>query len=158
MSLQVTELSEIYKLDGATINRIQTIYLEKRQGSRSNKGKRWSPSASSLIASLMTGVPEHFVQQIIVMLEYSDNEMYFTYYDENDFNDNYKLFYNEKWAEMEAYFRNLNTTRRETWDFNEYDHPRDLARELDIKVSLRLKLIQTWALQCELLMYLKNPF
>ena len=80
MSLQVTELSEIYKLDGATINKIHAIYLAKRTGIGNIKGKRWSPSASCLIASMMTGVPEHFVQQIIVhFLKNGHDEMCFTY-------------------------------------------------------------------------------
>lgn len=139
MSLQVTELSEIYKLDGATINKIHAIYLAKRTGIGNIKGKRWSPSASCLIASLMTGVPEHFVQQIIVhFLKNGHDEMCFTYFDENDYN--HKLCYNEKWAEMESYFRKLNNSKRETWHFNEYNHPRDLARELNNKVSDRLRL------------------
>ena len=65
----VTDLQEIFELDGKTINDILAIYMSKRSGSKNWNGRRWSPSAACLIAALMTKVPEHFVQQIIAHWE-----------------------------------------------------------------------------------------
>ena len=65
----VTDLQEIFELDGKIMSEILAIYKSKRSGSKNRKEKKWSPLAACLIASLKTGVPEPFVQQIVAHLE-----------------------------------------------------------------------------------------
>ena len=54
----VTELPNIFELDGKIIDDIHAIYKSKRCGSKNKnrKGRKWSPLAACLIASLMTKV------------------------------------------------------------------------------------------------------
>ena len=131
----VTELPNIFELDGKIIDDIHAIYKSKRCGSKNKnrKGRKWSPSAACLIASLMTKVPEHFVQQVVKHLEENDASVpCYTYFkNKADF---VKMFVNEERVEMEKYFKSLNETQKRSWHYDEINHRKELIQELDIKV------------------------
>ena len=131
----VTELEEIFELDGKTINDILAIYMCKRSGSKNKKGKKWSPSAACLIASLMTKVPEHFVRQIVAYNEDKgpSTPCFMTFKNKDDF---VKLFVNNEEILMEKYFKNLNETQKKTWQYDEINHREELVQELNFKVRL----------------------
>ena len=129
----VTELPNIFELDGKIIDEIHAIYKSKRYGSKNKKGRKWSPSAACLIASLMTKVPEHFVQQVVKHLEENGTSVpCYTYFKNKvDF---VKMFVNEERVEMETYFKRLNEIQKRSWHYNEINHRKELIQELDNKV------------------------
>ena len=129
----VTDLQEIFELDGKIIYDILAIYMFKRCGSKSRIGRKWSPSAACLIASLITKVPEHFVQQVVKHLEENGTSVpCYTYFKNKvDF---VKMFVNEERVEMEKYFKSLNETQKRSWHYDEINHRKELIQELDIKV------------------------
>ena len=129
----VTDLQEMFELDGKTIFDILAIYMSKRSGSKNRKGRKWSPSAACLIASLMKKVPEHFVQQVVAHWEekgpsipchtYVINQVSFV-----------KIFVNDERLKMERYFKDLNEAKKKTWYFDEINHREELVQELSKKV------------------------
>ena len=129
----VTDLQEIFELDGKIIYDILAIYMFKRCGSKSRIGRKWSPSAACLIASLITKVPEHFVQQVVKHLEENGTSVpCYTYFKNKvDF---VKMFVNEERVEMETYFKRLNEIQKRSWHYNEINHRKELIQELDNKV------------------------
>lgn len=135
----VTDLQEIFELDGKIIYDILAIYKSKRSGSKNRKGKKWSPLAACLIASLKTGVPEPFVQQIVAHLEENGPSIPFYTYFKNEF-DFVKIFVNDERMKMEKYFKDLNETLKKTWHYDETNHREELLEELNTKVSLYPKI------------------
>ena len=131
----VTDLQKIFELDGKIVNDILAIYKSKRSGSKNRKGRKWSPSAACLIASLITKVPEHFVQQVVAHWEEKGPSIpCYTYFkDKVDF---VKVFVNDERLKMQKYFKNLNEKEKKTWHYDEINHREELVQELDTKVRL----------------------
>ena len=131
----VTDLQEIFELDGKIIYDILAIYMFKRCGSKSRIGRKWSPSAACLIASLITKVPEHFVQQVVAHWEEKGPSVPFYTYIKNKV-DFVKVFVNDERLKMEKYFNNLNKKEKKTWRYDDINHREELVQELDTKVRL----------------------
>ena len=131
----VTDLQEIFELDGKIIYDILAIYASKRSGSKKRNGRKWSPSAACLIASLITKVPEHFVQQVVAHWEEKGPSIPCYTYIKNEV-DFVKIFVNDERIKMEKYFKNLNETQKKTWHYDEINHREELVKELDTKVRL----------------------
>ena len=127
---QVTLLPEIYEIERNTELDIHAIYIEKRS-------KGWSPTAACLMSSIMTGVPECFVQQLIrYKLKSKDGGgSPFSIFVNPENGYPYGTFYCENSLEMVKYFKQVNAERRSPWKFDEINHQKKLAKELNLNVS-----------------------
>lgn len=129
---QVTLLPEIYEIDKKTEIEIQIIYNDKRS-------KGWSPTAACLMASILTSVPECYVQQLLKFGHKSNDSKVKTYcsFFKNGYL--YGTFFNEDCQEMVTYFERLNVERRSPWRFDEFTQQKKFAKELNVKVETNSK-------------------
>lgn len=129
---QLTLLPEIYEIDTKKENEIHAIYIDKRS-------KGWSPTSACLMASILTDVPECYVQQLIrFKLNSKISENAFEIYC-SSFKDGipYGTFYNEDSQAMVGYFEQMNIEKSSSWRFDEFRHQRKLAKELNVKVRIK---------------------
>ena len=125
---QATLLPEIYEIERNTELDIHAIYIDKRR-------KGWSPTAACLMSSILTGVPECFVQQLIrYKLKSKDGSEPFSIFMNPDNGYLYGTFFCENSLEMVNYFEQVNAERRSPWKFDEINHQNKLAKELNLKV------------------------